>query len=515
MATSQPRTLQQRSLTPHAPAAPPARANLDALTRSFVVDGALASNYEDEIDDNSFWRSCPDPPGTVPRQRAFGSSASSPPHTLRRPQPRLRPKLDPTALRGDPSHHTNCCGVLGPMHAARAIAEASARATAQGGAHVAHSLAPAKLLVTSLRVADAYSERRRRAEDEELEWRKRFFLNRALEQRHKSFLLTQRAASRAALRSRGYAVDTAASPAAAGPGAEFGDYINGFSGVSEYYDSGAALASLSAYEGGEGDDAGDDLAAQLQSTLRRPRSLGALGAQAVLGAPQEQLAGELLHQHADLRVQNEQLQQHTHDLQAHHQHMGQQQQQQVGQHQQQQQQQQQHQPQQSSRTHFRRPVYVDRNIPWRRFGASVNDALAADGLKPIPQLGPPHSPIVLGRSPSPSSRGGTSPQLPGERAPSPSSPPSLARSWSPSASTPVAESGLRASPSVWLWDGSGTVAREDPATAAAVAADHVWRPSARPAAGAPFQLDGVFERRRPATSSALGRGGVVSLVRAF
>ena len=127
----------------------------------------------------------------------------------------------------------------------------------------------------------------------------------------------------------------------------------------------------------------------------------------------------------------------------------------------------------------RKPVYVDRNVPWRRFGGSVSDLLVSEGLSALPQL-PPASPLGIGVGVT-----------------------ALSDSRFPPAPSPTS---FEASASVWCLDATGTQAAAFVQPGAAPAA---LRPSARPAAAAPFQLDGVYARRRTQHPARILQHGAV------
>jgi len=154
--------------------------------------------YEGDLGDTGFWRSISDP--YIPRQRVYNTiSTGSSPHTLRRPQSRQRPHQDLGHLRGGSvSHHTNCSSVFGALHAAAAIASENVSHTSiHSKDRFARSLAPATKLIDSLNITNAYDQRRRQYDDEDLEWKKRFWLNRTLQKREEAFASKQKSATRA------------------------------------------------------------------------------------------------------------------------------------------------------------------------------------------------------------------------------------------------------------------------------------------------------------------------------
>lgn len=154
--------------------------------------------YEGDLGDTGFWRSISDP--YIPRQRVYNTiSTGSSPHTLRRPQSRQRPHQDLGHLRGGSvSHHTNCSSVFGALHAATAIASGNVSHTSiHSKDRLARSLAPATKLIDSLNITNAYDQRRRQYDDEDLEWKKRFWLNRTLQKREEAFASKQKSATRA------------------------------------------------------------------------------------------------------------------------------------------------------------------------------------------------------------------------------------------------------------------------------------------------------------------------------
>ena len=323
-----------------------------------------ASPYEGDLGDNGFWRGftregaaggAPLEGSVVPRQRVFNApSASSPPHTLRRPQSRQRPAYSAAGLRADRlAQHTNCCGVLGPMHAAKVIAERLGDPV-PGLLHCTHSLEPGTQLIASLRIADAFSDLRRKEEDEDLEWRKRFWLTRVLQGRERHFASTQRKATRAALRASGEAAAAAApfigfrhrseSPPLLDPRASG---TAGSAGAAAFKTIVAAVSA--AVVAGDGPDFVGGLGLTARSlptgslsSFRVPSPPSPLSPPSPPSLPS---------------LQQQQQQQHAASLLQ------------------------------------RKPVYTDRNIPWRRFGGSVNDLLVAEGRAALPQL-PPASPSV-------------------------------------------------------------------------------------------------------------------------
>jgi len=393
------------------------------------AEPAEHSVYEGDLGDAAFWRSAAGAAaGVVPRQRVFNaSSAASPPHTLRRPQPRLRPAFSAARLRADRlAQHTNCCGVLGPVHAAKVLAERLGDPVP--GLHAVHSLEPGTQLLASLRIADAFGDERRRADDEEFEWRKRYWLSRVLEGRERHFARTQRTATRAAMRAGGEAA------AAEAP------FVSSFFRSRRGSDSHSLSSS----------PAPSPSASSPSSPLPSP---GAASASSYFAAAGGDGAFDATAQQQLLKQQQEPPQQ--------------------------QQQQQQHLQQ------TRKPVYVDRNILWRRFGGSVNDLLVSEGRSAFPQL-PPASPLGLGVGVT---------ALNDTRFPRAASPPAAAIEASMAAKT-------------WTLDATGTMPAAFVAQAAAPAA---LRPAARPAAAGVFQLDGVYERRRsPHPELRLQRGSVQS-----
>jgi len=154
--------------------------------------------YASDIGDTGFWRSVSDP--FIPRQRVYNTvSTGSSPHTLRRPQSRQRPYQDLGHLRGGSvAHHTNCIGVFGALHASTAIASGNVSHTSvHSKDRLARSLAPATRLIHSLNVTNAYDERRRQHNDEDMEWKKRFYLNRTLQKREEAIASRQKVATRA------------------------------------------------------------------------------------------------------------------------------------------------------------------------------------------------------------------------------------------------------------------------------------------------------------------------------
>jgi hypothetical protein len=379
-----------------------------------------ASPYEGDLGDAAFWRStaaAAAAAGVVPRQRVFNAqAAASPPHTLRRPQPRLRPAFSAARLRADRlAQHTNCCGTLGPVHAAKVLAERLGDPVP--GLTTVHSLEPGTQLLASLRIADAFGEERRRADDEEFEWRKRFWLSRVLEGRERSFARTQRAATRAAMRASGEA--------------EFAEAPF----VRSFFRSGSR---------GSGGDSRSPSASPSASAHSSP--LPSPGAASESAASYFAMAagGEGGAFGATAQLQAQHMQQQA-----------------------------------------RKPVYVDRNVLWRRFGGSVNDLLVSQGRSAIPQL-PPASPLGMGVGVT---------ALGDARFPRAASPPAA-----------VIEASAAAK--VWTLDSTGTTPAAFVAQAAVPAA---LRPAARPAASAVFQLDGVYERRRsPHPDLRLQRGSVQS-----
>ena len=154
--------------------------------------------YASDLGDTGFWRSVSDP--FIPRQRVFNTvSTGSSPHTLRRPQSRQRPYQDLGHLRGGSvAQHTNCVGVFGALHASTAIASGNVSHTSvHSKDRLARSLAPATRLIHSLNITNAYDERRRQHNDEDMEWKKRFWLNRTLQKREEAIASRQKVATRA------------------------------------------------------------------------------------------------------------------------------------------------------------------------------------------------------------------------------------------------------------------------------------------------------------------------------
>ena len=251
-------------------------------------------------------------------------------------------------LRADRlAQHTNCCGVLGPMHAAKVIAERLGDPV-PGLPHATHSLEPGTQLIASLRIADAFSELRQKAEDEDLEWRKRFWLTRVLKGRERNFASTQRKATRAALLASGDAAAAAEpfvgfrhrseSPPLLDPRA-FGTAGSASAAAFKTIVAAVSAAAVAAD--------GSDFAGSLGLTARSLPT-GSLPSSRIPSPPSPP-SPPSLHQ------QQQQQQQHAASLLQ------------------------------------RRPAYVDRNIPWRRFGGSVNDLLVSEGRAAFPQL-PPASP---------------------------------------------------------------------------------------------------------------------------